>query len=127
MARPGRRAEVLICEDYAPILRITSRYLERAGYGVSIAEQPEEALRQARRLEQLELLLVDFDLPGMRGNELARQIEELHPGVAVVLMSGHLRDVRGIGELGRGWLALRKPFTSAQLLEAVDAVLGSRA
>lgn len=117
---------VLLCEDYEPVLHLVSERLGNAGFAVHVAATPSDALQKAKELPELQLLLVDVDLPEMSGSELARRVERLHPGLIVVVMSGYSADGRHVAGFGRDWHFLRKPFSNQQLLETVGKALGAR-
>lgn len=111
----------LLCEDYAPITRVVERHLESREVVVQIAERPGDALRIARSVERLDLLIVDLDLPEMSGHELALEICALHRGVRVVFMSG-LAPAVDLECERRGWTFLQKPFSSRELFDKIDKV-----
>jgi CheY-like chemotaxis protein/HPt (histidine-containing phosphotransfer) domain-containing protein len=79
---------ILLVED-SPIQGVKLRYLlEKAGWGVTIATSAEAALEQlAARVS--DLILLDYNLPGVRGDELCRRIR-MHPGtrnIPVLMMT----------------------------------------
>jgi len=71
------------------------------------------------------LLLTDVVMPGKRGPEVARLVEQRCPGVRVLYMSGHAHDTIGRqGVLDEGVDFIPKPFTPealrARVREALD-------
>jgi DNA-binding NtrC family response regulator len=78
---------ILVVDDDSSILNIATRAL--AGYRVSVARDPNEALSVASQAVSLDLLITDFLMPSMTGSELVARILELRPGVRVVVMTGH--------------------------------------
>lgn len=119
---------VLVAEDQRGVRDVLSRVLEGAGFVVHAAGTGPAALELARQLElELALLIADVGLPGMAGNALATEIRALHPGAAVLFVSGHSREeLEGRGLLAEHEELLEKPFTPPLLLDAVGALLARR-
>jgi DNA-binding NtrC family response regulator len=72
-------------------------------------------------------MVLDYKMPGMTGFEVFQQARVLHPGMAVVLVTGHgTPDI--VNEANRmGFRAiLLKPFTSDELRGTVEKVLADR-
>jgi PAS domain S-box-containing protein len=120
-APAGRGELVLVVEDSGPLRALTRRLLEDAGYRVAEADSGAGAL-DAGAAEPPDVLLSDIVMPGMSGRELAEALWSRIPALPVVLMSGYTDDVvvrEGLPHAG----FLEKPFTRAQLLQAVGAAL----
>jgi two-component system cell cycle sensor histidine kinase/response regulator CckA len=116
---------VLLTEDDDDVRRATRAILERAGFDVIEARAGDEAI--ARFDEgggSIGLLVTDVVMPGMSGAALAQRLAARAPGLRVLYVSGYAADVlgnHGLRDRGRGFLA--KPFTSEQLVDAVQGVL----
>jgi CheY-like chemotaxis protein/signal transduction histidine kinase len=125
-------ATVLVVEDEAGIRGLVSRALERQGYRVVEAGAPAEALAKCADLAQApDLLITDLMVPGMSGGELARRVREEWPETRVLYISGYTSDAELAGQIAEGTLPertrfLAKPFTTAQLLSEVRALLEIR-
>jgi two-component system, OmpR family, response regulator len=88
------RAEVLrilVVDDDAPVRMTVTELLRRTGYEVVAAEDGVTALALLAH-EPVDLVLLDLLMPGLCGWELALQIRQLHPSVAVVAFSGTSLD-----------------------------------
>lgn len=111
----GRR--VLLVEDDPAVRRGAARTLRRAGYEVLEAGSGREALTLFD--DQIDVLATDAVMPEMGGRELIETLRAQRPTLAVVLMSGHAPDVLGdtIERLDVEYLP--KPYTPAQLAEAL--------
>jgi two-component system cell cycle sensor histidine kinase/response regulator CckA len=127
-ARPepvdGRRV-VLLVDDEDPVRRVVARALRRAGFCVIEAASGEDALDLlAAGSGPIDVLLTDVVMPGIDGYSLARQVRCELPALPVVVMSGFqedsLRTERGEDAIA-GFLG--KPFTLAELTQAVEAVV----
>ena len=109
---------ILLVDDEPQILRLVSNILE--DYNILTASTGSEAiLRSNQYKNEIDLLLSDFEMPGMTGMELAAQITVARPKIKVLLMSGY---TGGMLVLNEGWHFLAKPFIPSQLRSLVQAV-----
>ncbi len=128
-SRPPRGSEsIALVEDQALVRATTQRQLESLGYRVMAFESVAEALPALLLERDLSLLVTDVVLAGGSGRELAEQLLQARPGLAVLFISGYTEDVvlrHGI-ELGEvNFLA--KPFNVSELAHAVRRILDTRA
>jgi two-component system, OmpR family, response regulator ResD len=121
------RGSVLVVDDEPTITEVVSRYLQRAGYDTRIAGDGPSALEQAGT-SRPDLVVLDLMLPGMDGLEVLRRLRQPAAGgdrsISVILLTakGELTD-RVIGlRLGADDYVV-KPFSPAELVARVDAVL----
>jgi CheY-like chemotaxis protein len=76
----------------------------------------------------VDLLLTDVVMPDMKGPELACALLATHPDLRVLYASGYTDDaLMESGTLEKGVDLIPKPFTRADLLGRVRAVLGKPA
>jgi two-component system cell cycle sensor histidine kinase/response regulator CckA len=124
--RARRSATALVVDDEELVGRATSLALERAGYRVHVFASPSAAMSHYRQCwREIDLAIIDMIMPEMTGQELFGKLRALNRNVAVVLTSGHVSAtaVQQLLELGaRDFLA--KPFTSSELIAAVERALG---
>ncbi len=118
---------VWVVEDEPHVRTLTARILREAGYEVSEAEGPTQALELAAGLEfGPDVLLTDVVMPGMSGRDLADRLHEKWPATRVLYVSGYTHNtIVHHGVLESGVEFLGKPFTPSQLLARVREVLGS--
>ena len=118
------RGTILVVEDEDAVRNACTRILGRAGFGVVEASDGAQALSKLDGL-RIDMLLTDVVMPGgMSGRDLARQLEEVRPGVPVLFMSGYNADaIATRGVLEAGISVVEKPFTSADLLSKVRELL----
>jgi DNA-binding response OmpR family regulator len=117
------RGKVLVVDDEPTIVEVVGRYMERAGYETHSAFDGPEALRLAG-LYRPDLVVLDVMLPGLDGIEVMRRLQEDGPRTAVILLTAR-------GEESDRLVGLRhgaddyvvKPFSPAELVARVDAVL----
>ena len=118
------RGSVLVVDDEPTIAEVVSRYLERAGYETHIAADGNEAI-DAAATHRPDLVVLDLMLPGIDGLEVMRRLREHDRGRTPVILltaKGEESD-RVIGlRLGADDYVV-KPFSPAELVARVDAVL----
>jgi two-component system, cell cycle sensor histidine kinase and response regulator CckA len=115
-------ARILVVDDEEDARIAASVILEVAGYRVMSASSGPPALAVLERSRQgVDLLLTDLQMPEMSGEALAVEARRIQPDLRVMYMSG---DHAWLGTLHHsGDARLRKPYTRAELLEAVSAAL----
>src|SRR5215218_9108454 len=119
-----RRGSVLVVDDEPTIAEVVARYLDRAGYQTRIAGTGPQALEMAGH-ERPDLVVLDLMLPGLDGLEVMRRLRDAdrkHVAVILLTAKGEESD-RVIGlRLGADDYVV-KPFSPAELVARVDAVL----
>jgi DNA-binding response OmpR family regulator len=118
------RGTVLVVDDEPTIAEVVARYLERAGYRARIAADGVSAIEAAAR-HHPDLVVLDLMLPGIDGLEVMRRLRERsHDRTAVILLTAKGEEAdRVIGlRLGADDYVV-KPFSPAELVARVDAVL----
>ncbi len=101
----------LVVDDEPHIRSLLVRLLQQAGF-TKIEELADgKAAVSAIEAEQVDLMLLDLAMPGMRGEEVARRTLELWPRAAVVVITGHA-TIDGAVELMKSGVfdLVRKPF-----------------
>lgn len=122
----SRRKCVLVVEDNVLNRELTNALLKSAGYAVVSAKDGAEALMMIGR-EQIDLLLLDVDLPFIDGHSLLQAIRENGVEVPAIFISGLPGDeveVRAF-EVGAADF-IRKPVKNSVLLARVSKVLRDR-
>jgi signal transduction histidine kinase/CheY-like chemotaxis protein len=116
---------VLLVEDEASILKMTSKMLEGLDYQVLAAATPTEAIRLAQSYpEPIHLLLTDLVMPDMNGRDLAQNVISFRPDIKCLFMSGYKADVISNQEVSYDAARyIQKPFTIKELADKVRQVL----
>jgi DNA-binding response OmpR family regulator len=118
------RGSVLVVDDEPTITEVVARYLSRAGYRTRVAANGREAL-DAAALQRPDLVVLDLMLPGIDGLEVMRRLRDQdRDRIAVILLTAKSEESdRVIGlRLGADDYVV-KPFSPAELVARVDAVL----
>lgn len=110
----------LVIEDEPSIRAFVAEVLREAGFQTCEATDAPEAFAQLEAMSELALIVSDVRMPGyVDGAMFANVAAQYHPQVSIVVISGFAEP--RAGQLPRGALFLQKPFTSAELLDAVAA------
>lgn len=118
------RAKVLVVEDEPAIADVVARYLRRAGYETEIAATGRAALGCAEEARP-DVVVLDLMLPDIDGLEVMRRLrrEELRRRAIILLTARGEESDRIVGlRLGADDYVV-KPFSPAELVARVDAVL----
>jgi len=119
-----RRGCVLVVDDEPTIAEVVARYLERAGYRTHVAADGLAALEAVDRTGP-DLIVLDLMLPGIDGLEVMRRVhDDPRRRIAVILLTARGEESdRVVGlRLGADDYVV-KPFSPAELVARVDAVL----
>ena len=120
----ARRGRVLLVDDEESIRLFAERVLRDAGYDVMTAVGGAEALTIAAAHGPFDLLLADLMMPGLRGDELARQLHHLQPSLKVLYLTGYSDQLfQYRPALWENEAFLDKPVSVKGLLEAVSLSL----
>ncbi|MDB4970767.1 MAG: sensor histidine kinase/response rgulator [Myxococcales bacterium] len=79
---------LLVDDEPAVLIALQLAFEDSPGFEVFTATSAEEALAVARK-ERLDLVITDKNLADASGIELARRLQESHPGLAVILITGY--------------------------------------
>lgn len=119
---------ILVVDDEAHILHVVSLKLKNAGYTVLTANDAEEALELAASTA-LDLLITDFQMPGMSGLDLACRLHA-EPGrrrLPTILLTAHGLALEQVEMSQAGiTVCLFKPFSPRDLLQNVQQLFTSR-
>lgn len=118
------RGTVLVVDDEPTIADVVSRYLRRAGYDTLLAGTGEEALRHASD-GRPDLVVLDLMLPDIDGLEVMRRLRQQNrEQTAIILLTARGEESERIVGLRLGADDyVVKPFSPAELVARVDAVL----
>ncbi len=121
----GNHARILVVDDEKLIRWSVGERLQRDGYEVLSAESGEEAL-EVVAAQAPDLMILDVRLPGIDGLATLQRALELHPDIAVLMMSAHSTVDIAVQAMKHGAVDfLVKPFPFQALDAAVERALGT--
>lgn len=121
---PRGHETVLVVDDDAELCRNVAHVLERLGYRVLQARDPDHALRLALE-SAVALIVMDVVLPGLNGVALADTLAQVRPETRILFMSAldreALAEEHGLDPQGTGFL--EKPFTPDEIGRKVRSMI----
>jgi PAS domain S-box-containing protein len=116
---------ILVVDDESVVRNMARAALERAGYVVHTVSSGSAALQSIRDSPgPYSLVLLDFNMPGMNGEQTLDAIREIRPDLPVLISSGYSDfeiRARFAGRVVAGFL--QKPFRADALSRTVSGVL----
>lgn len=118
----NQEANILVVDDDARVSKIIARDLTSAGYRVKTAANGEE-MRRCIKVQQPDIVILDLQMPGEHGLELARKLrQDSDVGIIIVTGTGDKVD-EIVGLEGGADDYLTKPVEERALLARVRSVL----
>ena len=114
---PGSQGSVLVIEDEPALLALTARVLRRAGFTVTTADGPAEAIEAYKR-QPVDAVVSDLSMPDGGGERVIRELRALRPDLPIVLMTGYHPDGDRFDEP-----IVTKPFTPTTMVAAMQAAM----
>ena len=114
--------EILIVEDERDLREILSFNLERAGYKTVEANSAEQGMAKIK--PGIKLILLDVMLPGMNGYQMAERLRSQACKIPIIFLTARSAEedvLNGFRSGADDYIS--KPFSSAELLARVKAVL----
>ena len=97
--------------------------LEHDGHEVCLADSGEAALEILAQ-RKFDLVITDFSMPGMHGDQLVVRIRQLIPNQPIIMASAFVEEYKIFGEAsGQVDALLLKPFGMKELRAAIEQVL----
>ena len=116
---PKTAAKILCVDDEENQLILRKMVLEQAGYRVLTANSPAKAI-ELFRSEPLDLVIVDYYMPGMNGLSLARELRRIRK-VPIVILSA-FAELPGEA-IGSADVWITKGISSQDLLSRLEELL----
>lgn len=117
---------VLAIDDDPVVLEAGMLVLERLGYAVMGYSSVEDAvLFYKEHWQEVDLAIIDMEMPGMDGGACFRQLKAVNPDVRAILTTGYGLDGKAQGLLDEGMAGfLQKPYTFDEISSTISAALG---
>lgn len=118
--------KIIVIDDEKMILDLTAMVLQHRGYQVFTADNALDGYEIIRR-EQPAIALLDYMMPKINGLTALREIRQRFPATYVIMFTGKGSEEIAV-ELMKAGAAdyILKPFSNANLIDRIDAVLRLR-
>ena len=110
----GRR--ILVLDDDRQVRETVAAMLDTAGYTVVSFASARQALREIGETKPIDLIIVDYAMPDMRGDQFAVEARLQRPMVPVLFITGYAEPTA----LNSERFVLRKPFSVAALISITE-------
>ncbi|HEX4140644.1 MAG TPA: PAS domain S-box protein [Candidatus Methylacidiphilales bacterium] len=120
----GAGETILVVDDEASILTITSETLQAFGYNVVTANNGAEAVAiYAQQKESISAILTDLSMPVMDGRATIYAMLKINPKAKIIAMSG-MDESESVAKASVAGIKhfISKPYTAATLLKALRAL-----
>lgn len=116
-------AKVLIADDEVYMRLLMQQILELAGYDVLLAEDGTMALGLLAEYPEVQLLILDINMPSLDGFNLLKQLRAEGNTLPVIMVTarGMEEDEEQAAALGAALLT--KPFSSYRLTDLLNQLL----
>jgi DNA-binding NtrC family response regulator len=121
--KSGRLGSVLMVEDNEALRCCISATLRHHGFSVIEAGDGASAISLfTERAAEICIVLLDIELPVTSGREVFEAIEQIRPGVKVILTTAYSEATvaRSIGR-HRSWTFLHKPYRAVDVVRLIEA------
>jgi signal transduction histidine kinase/CheY-like chemotaxis protein len=123
--RSAKAAVILLVDDDSAVREVTASILRDLGHVVIEVGSGGGALDLLERNTHIDLVILDFAMPGMNGMEVARQVRTKVPSLSVVFVTGYA-DTSALGDIDDAQI-VSKPFIGNELADKVQFALANRA
>ena len=121
-ARDAQGKRILVVDDDELIRTSLPPMLEGMGHRVQTASGGMEALRRLEAGLQVDLVILDLNMPGMSGTETLGRLRMFRPGLPVLISTGYQDEsAREILEAHPGVRSIQKPFSFLELRTMLDS------
>ena len=123
MKHVNNRRRFLIVDDTKPLLLSFKRLLASMAdeWNMIFMEDPIAALDEARN-NPVDVVLADYHMPEMRGDELVKQIKSMSPETICLLMTGAQDEAKRLEMMPEVSRVIQKPFPIKELRHIVAEV-----
>jgi CheY-like chemotaxis protein len=127
-APAAKALRLLVVDDEPVISKLVSTMLQRHGHHLTLVQQGQDAWDQiAAAPHDFDALIMDLNMPGLSGLEVARRAREIAFDRPIVVMTGHVTadDRRELDRLGITSI-IHKPFSAEEFVAAFTKFVTKR-
>jgi DNA-binding NtrC family response regulator len=127
MAEAGEGRVVLVLDDDPVVTTVAAELLAREGFGVLVANRPEDAFELLAR-QQVHVVMSDQCMPAMTGVEFLRTVRRLYPATHRMIFSAQGDFAAALDAINHGAVQkfLLKPLQPCAVLHALREAFAPR-
>lgn len=116
------QVQILVVDDEPTVRAAIKQLLQHIGFEVEAVDGGEAALA---RLSQrpFNVVITDFSMPGMAGDQLVARIRQRTPEQAIIMVTAFAEEYKSFGRHASVNALVLKPFTLKELNGAIQQVL----
>jgi len=120
------KIKLLLVDDEINFLQPIAERLMLKGFDVIAASNGKEAIASAEK-DLFDVALVDFQMPGMDGNQVLKVLKERHKYLEIIMLTGHATIESAVESTKLGaFKYLEKPYNFDRLVEAIKEAYETR-
>jgi len=121
----GNGQRIVVVDDEAPLVAVTTEVLSRLGYKAIGFSNGQDALAELEAAPaRFDAVITDEVMPGLSGTELAARLRRLRPDLPIVLVSGYIGPMMSARAHAAGVSRiLKKPVQSRETASALAELL----
>jgi len=114
-------SKILLIDDEDRFRTSLATRLKARGYEVLDVDNGEEAIRRIRSDKEVDIAVIDLQMPGMDGIQTLQELREFNPALQAVMLTGHgsLDSAKEAGRL-EAFKYLQKPCDVEELVAVLE-------
>jgi PAS domain S-box-containing protein len=121
---PEPGCTILLVDDDSAVREVTANMLTDQGYEICEAGSGRAALDILGRRDDIDLMILDYAMPGMSGADTAIEARRLYPQLPILFITGYA-DLAALKDVGEA-LIVQKPFRHGELTAKVENLISAR-
>lgn len=114
----------LLIVDDRPALIHSFKRIMNGKYDILTAHNAESALAIARQESDIDMIILDIEMPGRKGNEIIQELRDQLPNAAILIQTAYHQSDIAIDSFQKGALDyINKSESPASILEKIESVI----
>lgn len=114
--------KILLIDDEAGFRTPLAGRLRKRGYDILDVDGGEEAIKTARKYDDIDIAIIDLKMPRMDGIQTLRELKAVRPALQAIMLTGHgtLESAKDAGKHD-AFRYLQKPCDVEEVVQALEA------
>lgn len=114
-------ARVLLADDEKVFRASLAQRLRLRGYEVAEAADGAEAIRAVSQDAEIDVIILDYRMPGMKAEQVLQGIKNSRPAAVVIMLTAF-----GGNHVAGTWSCLQKPCELDELIQTIESARAGR-